>query len=153
MENDCLVCQKHQGLKVLWGGVIFENDLVYISHAQLWGEETDHYLGHIMLETKRHTPGLGDLTKAESEAIGYYASLTAKALVETEGAEHVYSFVIGHHVPHFHMHVIARYPGAPREYWGTRVDEWPDAPRGGEEEIGQVAERIQGFVAEQLKES
>lgn len=149
MENDCLVCQKHQGLKVFWGGVIFENDLVYISHAQLWGEETDHYLGHLMLETKRHTPGLGDLTKAESEAIGYFSSLVAKALVETEGAEHVYSFVIGHHVPHFHMHVIARYPGAPREYWGTMVDEWPDAPRGGEEEIGQVAARIRGFMAEQ----
>jgi diadenosine tetraphosphate (Ap4A) HIT family hydrolase len=151
MNKECLVCRKHQGLEVLWGDVIFENELIYISHAQLFGEETDHYLGHIMIETKQHTPGLGDLTQEEAEAIGWYTSLVAKALVNTEGAEHVYSFVIGHHVPHLHAHVIARYPGAPREYWGTRVDDWPDAPRGGEAEIGHVAERVREFLADEVR--
>lgn len=151
MNNDCLVCRKHKGHEVLWGGVIYEDALIYISHAQLWGDETDHYLGHIMIETKRHTPLLSDLTQEESEAIGRFTSLVAKALVQTESAEHVYSFVIGHHVPHLHVHVIARYPGAPREYWGTHVDDWPDAPRGGEAEINQVAERIRAFLAEQAK--
>ena len=151
MNKDCIVCRKQQGPETLWGGVIYEDELVYISHAQLFGEETDHYLGHIMIETKRHTPGLGDLTQEESEAIGYYTSLIAKALVQTEGAEHVYSFVLGHHVPHLHVHVIARYPGAPREYWGTRVDDWPDAPRGRETEIQQVAQRIRRFLTKRDK--
>jgi diadenosine tetraphosphate (Ap4A) HIT family hydrolase len=151
MNKDCLVCRKHQGLETLWGGVIYEDKLIYISHAQLWGEETDHYLGHIIIEPKRHSPLLSDLNREEAEVIGYYTSLVAKALVETEGAEHVYSFVLGHHVSHLHVHVIARYPGAPREYWGTRVDDWPDAPRGGEAEISQAAERIRAFMAEQAK--
>jgi histidine triad (HIT) family protein len=48
---------------------------------------------------------------------------TARALKAVVGAEHVYSFVLGHHVPHLHIHVLPRYPGAPREFWGTRVDE------------------------------
>ena len=50
MDKDCIVCRKHQGLEALFGGVLFENDLVFISHAQLWGEEEDHYLGHILVE-------------------------------------------------------------------------------------------------------
>jgi len=41
-----------------------------------------------------------------------------------------------------HVHVIGRYRGTPREYWGTRVDEWPGARRGREAEIEQVAVRI-----------
>ncbi len=144
--DDCFVCRKHKGLESVPGGAIFENDLIYISHAQLWGDETDHYLGHLFVEPKRHAPQLSDLTKAEAEAVGFYTSLVAKALVQTEGAEHVYSFVIGDHVPHVHVHVIGRYPGAPREFWGPRVDEWPHAPRGGEAEITQVAARIRAFL-------
>ncbi len=30
----------------------------------------------------------------------------------------------------FHVHLVPRYPGTPREYWGMQVDEWPDAPKG-----------------------
>ena len=148
MKKDCIVCRKHGGLEVVFGGVIFENDLIYISHAQLWGDETNHYLGHIFVEPKRHAPMLSDLNKSEAEMIGFYTSLIAKALVETEGAEHVYSFVIGDHVPHVHVHVIGRYPGAPREYWGPKVDEWPNAPQGTEVEIRQVSERIRVFLNE-----
>ncbi len=80
--------------------------------------------------------------------IGFYTSLVAKALVETEGAEHVYSFVIGDHVPHVHVHVIGRYPGAPREYWGPKVDEWPNAPQGSEAEISQVSDRLRVYLNE-----
>ena len=150
-HDDCFVCRKHKGLESVPGGVIFENELIYISHAQLWGGETDHYLGHLFVEPKRHAPQLGDLTKAEAEAVGFYTSLVARALVQTEGAVHVYSFVIGDHVPHVHVHVIGRYPGAPREYWGPRVDDWPDAPRGGEAKIEQVAARIRAFLLENLE--
>jgi histidine triad (HIT) family protein len=146
MKVDCIVCRKHKGLEVVFGGVIFENDLISISHAQPWGDETDHYLGHLFVEPKRHAPQLCDLTKDEAEMIGFYTSLVAKALVQTEGAEHVYSFVIGDHVPHVHVHVIGRYPGAPRAYWGPKVDEWSDAPRGSEAEIMGVSERIRAFL-------
>ena len=146
MNRECFVCRKHQGLEKVPGGAIFQNELIYISHAQLWGDETKHYLGHIFVEPKRHAPQLSDLTKAEAEAIGYYTSIVAKALVETLGVEHVYSFVIGDQVSHVHVHVIGRYPGAPREYWGVKVDEWPDAPQGTQAEIEKVAETIRKYV-------
>lgn len=119
--TDCFVCRKHRGIEEVSGGVIYEDDLIYVSHADLWGDETDHYLGHVFIEPKRHAAGLGDLTDKEAKAIGLFTSRLAQALEHTEDVEHVYSFVIGDHVPHVHVHVIGRYPGAPREYWKSVV--------------------------------
>lgn len=144
----CLVCRKHKGEVAVPGGVIYENDLIFISHAQLWGDEKEHYLGHVFVEPKRHVAGLADLTDQEAQIIGLYTSRVAKALLHTESMEHIYSFVIGDGVPHVHVHVIGRYPGAPREFWGPKVDEWPDAPKGKEREIEQVAARVRTFMRE-----
>jgi diadenosine tetraphosphate (Ap4A) HIT family hydrolase len=145
---DCLVCRKHRGEVTAPGGLIFTNNLISIYHAQIWGEEKDHYLGHIFVESNRHIPELADLTEQEAQAIGLYVSRVAKALLQTEGMEHVYSFYIGDGVPHVHIHVIGRRPGAPREYWGAKVDDWPGAPRGGEAEIAPVAARLRAYLAE-----
>lgn len=145
---ECLVCRKHRGEVVVAGGTIYEDDILYVSHAQIWGSETSHYLGHVFVESRRHVAELADLTAEEAQAIGLYTSKLARALMQTEGVEHVYSFVIGDGVPHVHVHVIGRYPGAPREYWGAKVDEWPGAPRGGEAEIAQVAARLRVFLHE-----
>lgn len=143
---ECLVCRKHRGEILVPGGAIYEDDLIYVSHALPWGQEQDHYLGHLFVEPRRHVPELADLCAAEAQAIGLYTSKLARALMHTEGAEHVYSFVIGDGVPHVHVHVIGRYPGAPRAYWGPRVDEWPDAPRGGTDQIAQVSARVRAFL-------
>ncbi len=148
-DGDCLVCRKHRGEVLAAGGPIYEDDLIYISHAQPWGRESQVYLGYLFIEPKRHVPELADLSEAEAQAMGLYATRLAQALMNTEGAEHVYSFVIGDGVPHVHVHVIGRYPGAPREYWGARVDEWPNAPRGAELEIEHVAVRIRRFLKAQ----
>ena len=148
----CLVCRKHRGLLEVPGGAIYEDDLVFVSHAQRRGDETVHYLGHLFVETKRHVSEIGDLTADEAQQLGLYVSCSARALMRTQGVEHVYSFVIGDGVPHVHVHVIGRYPGAPREYWGARVDEWPDAPHGDDQAIEQVAQRIRAFLLEECKD-
>jgi diadenosine tetraphosphate (Ap4A) HIT family hydrolase len=148
---DCLVCRKHRGDIAVPGGFIFENELIAISHGQLFGEEKDHYLGHVFVESKRHVPELADLTEQEAQAVGLWISRVAQALLQTEGMEHVYSFYIGDGVPHVHVHVIGRRPGAPREYWGSKVDNWPEAPRGGETEIAQVADKLRAYLREHYK--
>ncbi len=145
---DCLVCRKHRGEVAVPGGIIYQDDLISISHAQLIGEEKDHYLGHVFVEARRHVPELADLTEQEAQAIGLWISRVAKALLQTESMEHVYSFFIGDGMPHVHVHVIGRYPGAPREYWGQKVDEWPNAPKGGDAEIAQVADRLRQYLSE-----
>ncbi len=144
--SECVVCRKHRGETVLWGGVIYQDDLLFISHAQCWGDATEVYLGYLFIEPRRHVTGLPDLNEAEAQAIGLFTSRLARALTQTEGVEHVYAFVIGDGAPHVHVHVVGRYPGAPRQYWGPRVDEWPGAPRGKKEEVEAVAARIRQFL-------
>jgi diadenosine tetraphosphate (Ap4A) HIT family hydrolase len=147
MTKNCFVCRKHRGEVSVPGGAIFENDLIFISHAQLWGDETEHYLGHVFVEPKRHVAELGDLNEEEAREIGLYSSKMARGLMKMTGIEHVYSFVIGDGVPHVHVHIIGRYPGAPREYWGIKVDEWLDAPKGDAAEIGRVVANLRNFLS------
>jgi histidine triad (HIT) family protein len=146
--SECLVCRKHKGEIDVPGGIIYENNLIFISHAQLWGNEKEHYLGHVFVESKRHVAELAELTDQEAQAIGLFTSRVAKALLHTESMEHIYTFFIGDGVPHVHIHVIGRYPNAPREYWGAKVDEWPEAPKGTVAEIEQVATRVRSFLQE-----
>jgi histidine triad (HIT) family protein len=56
--------------------------------------------------------------------------------------------VIGDGVPHLHVHLLPRYPGTPREYWWTRVDQWPQALRGGIAEIEGLVRDLRGYLAD-----
>ncbi|MCP4426666.1 MAG: HIT domain-containing protein [Chloroflexi bacterium] len=143
---DCFVCQKHRGDVSVPGGVIYEDDLIYISHASILGDKTTAYLGALLIEPKRHIPSLASLTNAEAQRIGLYVAHLSRALLNGESVERVYQFVTGHHAPHLHVWVIPRYLDTPREYWGMRVDEWPDAPKGGPEEIAALCERIRAAI-------
>ena len=139
---DCFICRKHRGDVSVPGGAIYEDDLVYVGHAQIREGQTVAYLGYLMVEPKRHAPGLPDLTDSEAQALGLWVARMSRALKATEGAQHVYAFVLGDAVPHLHIHVVPRYPGAPREYWGVHVDEWPGAPHGGLQEITDLCARL-----------
>lgn len=140
--TDCFICRKHRGDVSVPGGAIYEDELIYAGHAQLRDGHTTAYLGYLMVETKRHAPGLADLNDDEAQALGLMAARLSRALKVSEGAEHVYAFVLGDGVPHLHIHLVPRYPGAPRDYWGVHVDEWPAAPRGGPQEIKALCERL-----------
>jgi diadenosine tetraphosphate (Ap4A) HIT family hydrolase len=147
--NACFVCEKHANLHAaVPGGAIAADEHVVVSHLPLTtpaGSEPDAYLGYLFVEPRRHVAELGDLDAAEAASLGRLASRASGALT-AHGAEHVYAAVIGHGVDHLHVHLIPRYPGAPREYWWTRVDEWPAAPRGGAIEIAALAERLRGLL-------
>ena len=47
-----MVCQKYSGEVLPPGGILFENALLGITHAQLLGDEKEHYLGHLFVETQ-----------------------------------------------------------------------------------------------------
>ena len=143
----CFVCRKHVGEISIPGGAVYEDDLVYAGHAAIPKGQTTSYLGSLMVEPKRHISGLANLTDEEAQNVGLLIARLSRALKTSEGAEHVYLFVLGHAVPHLHIWVVPRYPGTPREYWGLRVVEWPLAPRGGTEEIATLCKRIREYLA------
>jgi histidine triad (HIT) family protein len=132
------------------GGPVGEDDLVVVSHIAtpevLGRPGTTSYLGHLIVEPWRHAPGLADLTAAEARSVGWWCSVSSRALREVTGAEHVYAAVIGDAVPHLHVHLLPRFPGTPREYWWTKVDEWPDARRGDAAQIGDLVRELSVFV-------
>lgn len=133
----CFVCEKQQapGFDPVGG-----DELVVVSHVLPGApgrEPGPVYLGHLVVEPRRHAPGLADITDDEGAAMGTWAARVSRAL-RAEGAEHVYSLVAGHQVDHLHQHLIPRYPGTPREYWWPpRMDEWPGSRMGGDAEITQ----------------
>ncbi|MFD3486555.1 HIT family protein [Streptomyces sp. NPDC058665] len=141
---DCFVCDKHRDATLMPGGSVHEDDLVVVSHLspRAPGQSGTIYLGHLLVEPRRHAAGLADLTDEEAGRIGRRSSAAARTLREVAGAEHVYAAVIGDQVSHLHLHLLPRYPGTPRQYWWTRVDEWPQAPRGGEADAAELVERL-----------
>jgi diadenosine tetraphosphate (Ap4A) HIT family hydrolase len=147
-STECFVCRKHQGEISVPGGAIYEDDLIYAGHASIPEGQTTAYLGSLLVEPKRHAPGLEDLTDIEAQRVGVFITRLSRALKASEGAEHIYLFVLGHAaVLHLHIWVVPRYPGTPREYLGMRVDEWEEAPRGGPQEIADLCERIRIHLA------
>lgn len=126
-DDGCFVCNK-QGLgDRAEGGVLYQDDLVYVGHMHTMNAPAV-YRGYLMVETKRHVGGLGELTDDEAAAVGRLVNRASRALRARLGADHVFAFVYGTGVPHLHVHLAPRYPGTPREYWGPRIREWPEAP-------------------------
>jgi histidine triad (HIT) family protein len=147
--DDCYICRKHGAMGIVPGGVIADDEHALVSHLPLTTPNacaSAVYLGHLFVEVRRHVVELGDLSPDEAASVGRLASVAAHALTTSEGAEHVYAAVIGHGIPHFHLHLIARYPGTPREYWWTRLDEWPDAPRGDAVAVIALADRLRAAI-------
>lgn len=143
--KDCFICEKHAGNIQTAGTIIYEDDIVYVGHIDQAGKPS--YLGHIMIDLKRHVPTLGDMTIEEAQAFGVMMARLSKALVESEKAEHVYSLVSGNSVPHLHMHLVPRYPNTPKQYWGPfDVYAWEDAPMGDENEITALCIRLKAYL-------
>ena len=143
----CFVCQKHRGEISAPGGTLLEDDLVYAGHSIIDEGQDSAYLGVLFVEPKRHVPEMADLTEREAARIGVVASRASRALRESEGAERVYMFVLGHHVPHLHIWLVPRYPGTPEEVVGMDVLTWSAAPYGGEAEIDDLCTRLRAALA------
>ncbi len=143
----CFVCDKHRGEVDVPGGTLFEDDLVYVSHGKLSEQTGRGYPGVLFIEPKRHVDGYAELSDAEAERIGLLAKRAACALEEAAKAVRVYTAVAGHHVPHFHMWVVPRYEGAPKDAWGIDLAMHPESPRASAEEIEPLCGRIRDLLS------
>lgn len=87
---DCFVCRKHRDQGPLVpGGPVAEDELVLVSHTvapdALGREGATAYLGHLLVEPRRHAPGLADLTDAEARAMGWWCARRAGLCVTYPG--------------------------------------------------------------------
>ncbi|MFD1739622.1 HIT family protein [Bacillus salitolerans] len=149
MTESCFICDKHRGNINTAGIMIYEDEYVFVGHIDRGGKP--NYIGHIMIDLKRHIPTLAEMTMEEAKVLGVVMARVSKALKETEKAEHVYALVSGNSVPHLHVHLVARYPNTPEEYWGPmEVYDWADAPMGSNDEVIKICKRIKGYLEQNV---
>ncbi|WP_078547711.1 HIT family protein [Litchfieldia alkalitelluris] len=144
MGEVCFICNKHKGSIPTTGEPIFEDDYVYVGHID--NNSKPNYLGHIMIDLKRHIPTLAEMIPEEAKSLGVMMARLSKALKDVEKAEHVYALVSGNSVPHLHMHIVPRYPSTPEQYWGPilafAVYESPNARMDPNLEVIELCKRI-----------
>ena len=80
-------------------------------------------------------------------AVGRTVARVSRALQEVLGVGKVYLFVLGHRIPHLHVHLVPLHPETPAAYRGMRIAEWPDAPRDDEAAIAALAGRVREALA------
>jgi diadenosine tetraphosphate (Ap4A) HIT family hydrolase len=141
----CFICDKHALGDAAQGGILYADDLLFAGHVHAT-EQQSAYRGWLVVEPRRHAPDFGDLTDEEASGLGVLANRLARVLKESLGAEHVYAFVFGDNFPHLHVHLVPRYPNTPREYWGLRLRDWPNAPRVDEQEMRALVSTLQTEV-------
>jgi rhodanese-related sulfurtransferase/diadenosine tetraphosphate (Ap4A) HIT family hydrolase len=146
--DTCLFCKNDKDLSSALGPIFYEDDVVYALHY--CRDDGPSYLGHLVLATKRHVPGLAELTEAEAQAVGLSVARLSRALKVCTDAEKVYLEAYYEVNPHLHLHLIARYPETPQEYWRWKVGDWPEAPRGEPEAIIALCERLRAHLAQKL---
>ncbi len=143
MDNDCLICAKHRGGGPLGGELVARLDGFWLWHAAV-GEDGRYALGHMIIESDRHVPYLDDLTVQEAADLGRIRSDVARALRAELEPAFVFAAVIGQRIPHFHEHLICRFPGTdPDIPWHASDDA---APQAEEPEIAALAARLRTFL-------
>lgn len=138
---DCLICRQVAGEVELPGGSLWDDANAVAFHVPPTEGNPTPYIGHLFVFTRRHVDHLGDLTKPEAESVAR-ASRTLAAALREEGVERVHVAVIGLGMAHFHQHLYPRYPGMPADAAWDSVDELPEAPHGGADEIRSFVERL-----------
>lgn len=142
----CDACREVAREVELPGGFVWESESVVAFHVPPL-LEPEPQLGRLLVVPRRHADTWADLNLEEASQIGIAASTLAGALREATGAERLYSAVIGHHSPHFHLHLFPRYPGTPPEFSWTNCDEWSGSPRGGAGEIEAFVDHLRSLLA------
>lgn len=141
---NCLFCDQAVNPAQVPGGAIFEDGMLYATHAYDGAEPV--YLGNLRIVTKRHVPTLADLTDDEAGAFGLLVARLGRALVACVGAERIYAHTFSEAIHHLHLYITARYPNVPEEYWRWAVTDWPDAPKGGAEEVAALSDRLRTYL-------
>jgi diadenosine tetraphosphate (Ap4A) HIT family hydrolase len=146
MPETCLLCRQIRGDEDIPGGFLWTDERALAFHLPPIDRNPEPHLGHVMVTTARHAAGFEVLSDEEAAAVGVAITRVARALRETLDLERIYSMVIGHGVPHLHVHVFPRYRGTPPEVKWLEVDEWEGAPHGGAAEIAELAARLRARI-------
>ena len=142
MTSACAICEKHRGSGPLVSPLIFEDDLVVVSHRPV--SQGTAVPGYVFVETRRHVRGLSSMTEREALAVSRAVWCMSRALEAELVPEYVFSAIAGRSVSHFHQHVFVRPFGTPDSVAWNDVDSWDAAPRVDEHALDLLCHRLSG---------
>lgn len=104
-KEDCGVCQALASATPL-----FENELWHVRHV-----DPPHGIpGWMMLVSRRHVGGPAHFDDREAASFGPTLRHLERCLEEITGALRIYTAALGESSPHFHCHMVPRYPETPK---------------------------------------
>jgi diadenosine tetraphosphate (Ap4A) HIT family hydrolase len=137
----CLVCRQVAEPEHLPGGHLWSDEHTVGFHMPPSERNPRPYRGHCLVVVRRHVDHLADLSDDEAASVARGSRALARRLRDA-GAERTHVAVIGVHVPHFHQHLLPRYPGVPEGTPWYALDDLPDAPRLDADGIVELAGRL-----------
>ncbi|GHB30837.1 hypothetical protein GCM10007094_19090 [Pseudovibrio japonicus] len=146
--NDCFVCKKHKTLTPDLALNFKAYDEFVVAHAPDRTEDASNLIGALIIEPRIHVQNWSELSPRQAAQLGTLIGDVTGLLYAHPHIEHVYTWVFGDAVEHLHIWLMPRYKGTPREYWGIKVTQWPDAPKGGHTEMTQFVSRLKALTNE-----
>ncbi len=142
----CFVCEKHQNIDIDLQLFFSGYDEFVVSHAPDKTQDAKNFIGALIVEPKKHIKNWVELSESESAKLGTLLKRVNECLYKHPKVEHVYTWVFGDAVDHFHIWVVPRYIGTEKAYWGVRFADSPNAPLGGlpqmKEFLGELKELV-----------
>jgi diadenosine tetraphosphate (Ap4A) HIT family hydrolase len=142
MTSDCGLCRH------LDTDTLYEDRLWQVRHIEPpWG-----VAGWMLLVARRHVAGPAHFDDDEARDFGPMLRRCELALERVTGALRIYTAALGEMHPHFHAHMVPRYPSMPKDARGWSVFDLQRAAAAGEVSIdpAEVA-RICAAYAEALR--
>lgn len=103
-SNYCLSCDVRDGKVKTPGGILFENDLITITHSIPPAQSK----GFLIVQPKRHVEHIADLSEDEMLELGKGIRAAANAIKKILNPEKIYTCSFGETVKHVHFYVIPR---------------------------------------------
>ncbi|KZK99209.1 hypothetical protein [Pseudovibrio sp. Ad26] len=145
--TDCFVCTKHKTLSPdLAMNIDGYNDFV-VAHAPDRTADSTNLIGTLIIEPRVHVQNWSELNPQQAAQLWSLIGRVTGTLYAHSQIEHVYTWVFGDAVSHLHVWLMPRYKGTPREYWGIKVSEWPEAPKGGQVQMASFIKELNALTS------
>jgi diadenosine tetraphosphate (Ap4A) HIT family hydrolase len=143
-DPTCRICDVSSGAVDVPHGLLYQDGLWVVRHsAPPYG-----VAGWLTVQTRRHVAEPADFNDAEARNLGPMLRSFEGALREITGALRIYTAAMGESFPHFHCHMVPRYPETPNgaKAWGV-FDLSRQATEGITVDAGEVTRISEAFKA------
>lgn len=127
---------------------LYENGLWHVRHV----DPPCAVPGWMMLISRRHVGGPAHFDDAEARSFGPTLRHLERVLEQVTGALRIYTAAMGESFPHFHAHMVPRYPEMPRDAKGWSVFDLQRAAAAGEieprpDDVRRISEEYRRALA------